>query len=285
MELSFFAIIVLWGIFVGIVFSSIGAAGGILASFGLISIIGIADPNSVKPMAQIVTLAAALTFVPGYFRRSDLVWPLGLFLAAGGLLGAWVGSSLSSIYLADMKTFRPLFGVLTLLIGAQLAWRLFGFRNRKISEQSVRRLAVASENVRNLRFSNAALTFSYRWLDYRVPAWSPLLAGFLIAMVAAIFGVGGGFLLVPYMSLLLGLPMHIIPATSGIAIIVSLLASIWNYLSFGAHLEMDALLPLLAGAVLGALAGPFVNRWTKNSSLQAALVLIVVFIGLKYILA
>lgn len=285
MELSFFAIIILWGIFVGIVFSSIGAAGGILASFGLISIIGIADPNSVKPMAQIVTLAAALTFVPGYFRRSDLVWPLGLFLAAGGLLGAWVGSSLSSIYLADMKTFRPLFGGLTLLIGAQLAWRLFGFRNRKISEQSVRRLAVASENVRNLRFSNAALTFSYRWLDYRVPAWSPLLAGFLIAMVAAIFGVGGGFLLVPYMSLLLGLPMHIIPATSGIAIIVSLLASIWNYLSFGAHLEMDALLPLLGGAVLGALAGPFVNRWTKNSSLQAALVLIVVFIGLTYILA
>ena len=285
MELSYFAIILLWGTFAGIVFSSIGAAGGILASFGLISIIGITDPNSVKPMAQIITLATALTFVPGYFRRSDLVWPLGLFLAAGGLLGAWAGSSLSSIYLADMKTFRPLFGVLTLLIGAQLTWRLFGFGNRKVSEQPVRRLAVASENVRNLRFSNAVLTFSYRWLDYRVPAWSPLLAGFLVAMVASIFGVGGGFLLVPYMSSLLGLPMHIIPATSGIAIIVSLLVSIWSYLSFGAHLEMDALLPLLAGAVLGALAGPFVNRWMKNSALQAALVLIVVFIGLTYILA
>jgi uncharacterized membrane protein YfcA len=284
MELSFLATLVVWGIFVGVFFSTIGAAGGILTSFCLISILGLADPNSVKPTTQIITLAMALTFVPGYFRRSALVWPLGLFLAFGGLLGAWVGSSLSSIYLADMNTFRPLFGALTLLIGAQIAWRLYRSRNKTISPQPARGSA-AGENVRDLHFSNAALTFSYRWLDYRVPAWSPLLAGFLIAMVAAVFGVGGGFLLVPYMSSLLGLPMHIIPATAGIAIVVSLLASIWNYLSLGAHLEMAALLPLLSGAVLGALAGPFVNRWMKNNSLQAALALIVVLIGLRYILA
>jgi len=284
MDISFLAIIVLCGIFIGVVFSSIGAGGGILTSFCLISIVGVADPNSVKPMTQIIVLATALTFVPGYFRSSVLVWPLGLFLAVGGVLGALVGSSLSSIYLADMKTFRPLLGALTLLIGAQIASKLYRSWNKQVSEQSVRGPAT-SQAVRNLSFSDAALTFSYRGLDYRVPAWSPLLAGFLIATVAAIFGVGGGFLLVPYMSSLLGLPMYIIPATSGIAIIVSLLASIWNYLSFGAHLEMIALLPLLAGAVLGALAGPFVNRWMKNSSLQAALALIIVIIGLRYILA
>jgi len=284
MEISFLAIIVLWGIFVGVVFSSIGAGGGILASFCLISIVGIADPNNVKPMTQIIVLAAALTFVPSYFRNSVLVWPLGLLLAVGGLLGAWLGSSLSSIYLADMNTFRPLFGVLTLVIGAQIASKLYRSWNEQVSGQSVAGSAT-SQAVGNLSFSHAALSFSYRGLDYRVPAWSPVLAGFLIAMVAAIFGVGGGFLLVPFMSSLLGLPMHIIPATSGIAIVVSLLASIWNYLSFGAHLEMTVLLPLLAGTVLGALAGPFVNRWMKNSSLQAALALIIAIIGLRYILA
>jgi len=283
MEISFLAIIVLWGIFVGVVFSSIGAGGGILTSFCLISIVGFADPNNVKAMTQIIVLAAALTFVPGYIRNSVLVWPLGLLLAVGGLLGAWVGSSLSSIYLADMNTFRPLFGVLTLVIGAQIASKLYRSWNEQVSGQPVAGSAT-SQAVGNLSFSHAALSFSYLGLDYRVPAWSPLLAGFLIAMVAAVFGVGGGFLLVPYMSSLLGLPMHIIPATSGIAIIVSLLASIWNYLSFGAHLEMTVLLPLLAGTVLGALAGPFVNRWMKNSSLQAALALIIAIIGLRYIL-
>lgn len=285
MEVSLVPIIVLWGVLVGLVFSSIGAAGGILASFGLISLIGIGDPNSVKPMAQMVTLATALVFVPSYLRRSDLVWPLGLLLATGGLFGAWAGSSLSSVYLADMKTFRPLFGVLTLVIGAQLAWRLYRTRNKRVPEQSMGPPSGTSQSVCNLRVSKAALTFSYRWLDYRVPLWSPLLAGFAIAMVAAIFGVGGGFLLVPYMASLLGLPMHIIPATSGIAIMVSLLASIGGYLSYGAQLDWSALLPLVAGAVLGALAGPCLNRWMKNNTLQAVLVLIVVFIGLRYVLA
>ena len=40
------------------------------------------------------------------------------------------------------------------------------------------------------------------------------MAGAIIAMTAAVFGVGGGFLLVPYMASLLHMPMYIIPATA-----------------------------------------------------------------------
>jgi len=284
MDISFLAMIVLWGAFAGVVFSSIGAAGGILASFGLISIIGVADPNSVKPMTQIIVLATALVFVPGYFRRSALVWPLGLLLAGGGLLGAWAGSSLSSAYLSDMKTFRPLFGVLTLVIAVQISWKLYSSRNKQKSGLSSEERA-DSQGVHDLSISRMALSFSYGSKDYRVLLWSPFLAGFLIATIAGIFGVGGGFLLVPYMSSLLRMPMHIIPATSGIAIIISLLVSIGNYLALGSQLETDSLVPMLVGAVLGAIIGPFVNRWMKNSRLQMILALIIVVIGLRYVAA
>ena len=284
MDISFLAAIALWGVLVGVVFSSIGAAGGILASFGLISIVGVADPNSVKPMAQTIALATALVFIPGYFRRSALVWPLGLLLAAGGMLGAWIGSSLSSAYLTDMRTFRPLFGALTLVIAAQIAWDIFRSWKTQNSGQTSKEKA-DSQGVRELSFSGMALTFSYGGQGYRVLMWSPFLAGFLIAAVAAIFGVGGGFLLVPYMSTVLRMPMHIIPATSGIAIIISLLVSIGNYLALGAQLEINSLVPLFVGAVLGAILGPFVNRWMKNSWLRMALSLIIFVIGLRYILA
>lgn len=284
MDISFLAMIVLWGAFAGIVFSSIGAAGGILTSFGLISIVGIADPNSVKPMTQIIVLATALVFVPGYFRRSALVWPLGLLLAVGGLLGAWAGSSLSSAYLSDMKTFRPLFGVLTLVIAAQIAWKLYQSRNKQNPGQFSEERADI-QGVHDLSISRTALSFSYCERDYRVRLWSPFLAGFLITAIAAIFGVGGGFLLVPYMSTMLRMPMHIIPATSGIAIIISLLVSIGNYLSLGSQLETDSLVPMLGGAVVGALIGPFVNRWMKNSRLKMALSFIIVVIGLRYVIA
>ena len=284
MDIFFFATIALWGVLVGVVFSSIGAAGGILASFGLITIVGVADPNHVKPMAQVIALATALIFVPGYFRRSALVWPLGLLLASGGLFGAWIGSSLSSAYLTDMGTFQPLFGALTLVIAALIPWEIFRSLEKQKSGQSSNENA-DNQGVRGLSFSGMALTFSYGGQGYRVLMWSPFLAGFLIAAIAAIFGVGGGFLLVPYMSTLLHMPMHIIPATSGIAIVISLLVSIGNYLSLGAQLEINSLLSLLVGTVLGAIIGPFVNHRVKNSWLRMILSLIIFVIGLRYIFA
>ena len=284
MDISFFATIALWGFLVGVVFSSIGAAGGILASFGLIAIVGVTDPNSVKPMTQIIVLATALIFVPRYFRRSALVWPLGLLLAAGGLLGAWIGSSLSSAYLTDMKTFRPLLGTLTLVIAALIVWETFRSSDKKNSRQSLNAKAY-KQGVQDLSVSGMTLAFSYGEKDYSIVMWSPFLAGFLIAAIAAIFGVGGGFLLVPYMSMLLHMPMHIIPATSGVAIIITLLVSIGNYLALGAQLEINSLFPLLVGTILGAIIGPSINHRMKNSWLRMILSLIIFVIGLRYILA
>ncbi len=271
-----------WGAFVGIVFSAIGAAGGILTSFGLITLFGVADPNSVKPMTQLVVLAAALVFVPGYLRWSCLVWPLGLLLGAGGLIGAYVGSTLSSLYLSDMHTFRPVFGLLTLGIAAQIIWKLTG-PMRKGGATGAPAEQVAGCSVMRTSVTRKTLSFSYGTLSFDVPVWSPLLAGLLIAMTASIFGVGGGFLLVPYMATFLGMPMHIIPGTAAIAIFMSLVVSISNFLALGAPLDMGMLVPLAIGAVIGAIVGPRVNKALKNQWLQVGLAVIVTGIGLKYL--
>ena len=58
MEVTTLAAVLGWGALVGVVFSAIGAAGGILTSFGLITLFAMTDPNAVKPMTQIVVLAA-----------------------------------------------------------------------------------------------------------------------------------------------------------------------------------------------------------------------------------
>jgi len=112
----------LWGILVGLVFSTVGAAGGILASVGLISVMGVQasvglisvmgvqDPNLVKPMAQALTLATSLIAVPGYYRQCRVVTSLAVIMGAGGILGALIGSTLSTTYLADLDLFRLVFG-------------------------------------------------------------------------------------------------------------------------------------------------------------------------------
>lgn len=267
-----------WGIFVGIVFSAIGAAGGILTSFGLITLFGVMEPNSVKPMTQLVVLATALVFVPGYLRRGSAVVPLGLLLGGGGLVGAYAGSTLSSLYLSDMAQFRPLFGLLTLGVAAQIFWKLLG-----PSRAAAAGTAPAGA-VRLVCTDLRAVTFRYGGRLYSVPVWSPILAGALIAMTAAVFGVGGGFLLVPYMASLLHMPMHIIPATAAIAIIMSLVVSISNFIAMGAPLDWALLIPLAIGAVIGAILGPQINKAMKNSALQAVMGVIVLAIGIKYIL-
>lgn len=278
MEIAALAPLLAWGVLVGIVFSAIGAAGGILTSFGLITLFGVADPNSVKPMTQLIVLATALVFVPNYVRRSSLVVPLGLLLGAGGLAGAWTGSTLSTLYLADMKTFRPLFGLLTLAIAGQIAWKLYRGRHGGPSAPE------APPGVGGMEFSLRSLDFRCCATDFRVPLWSPLLAGALIAMTASVFGVGGGFLLVPYMTSVLGLPMHVVPGTAAIAIFMALVVSIGNFVALGAPLQMDLLLPLGLGAVVGAVLGPRVNRRLNNDLLLAAMAVIVAGIGVKYTL-
>lgn len=270
----------IWGVFVGGVFSTIGAAGGILTSFGLITLFGVLDPNSVKPMTQLVVLVSALTFVPGYLKRAALVVPLGLLLGAGGLFGAYVGSTISTLYLSDMGTFRPLFGLLTLGVALQIFWKLFRNRYAPKDTGEVQHVSKVSSTAISLR----SLTFCYGTTEHVIPLWSPLLAGALISMTASIFGVGGGFLLVPYMSAILGMPMHIIPATAAIAIFMSLLVSISNFIAMGAPIQIGLLIPLGIGTVLGALAGPQINKTMKNSWLQATLAIIVMGIGVKYLL-
>jgi uncharacterized protein len=283
MDMGLLAAILGWGVLVGIVFSAIGAAGGILTSFGLITLFGVLEPNSVKPMTQIVVLATALTFVPGYLRRGAIVPTLGLLLGLGGVVGAWVGSTLSTRYLSDMATFRPLFGLLTLAIAAQLGWKLYRhWQGTRAGTAKPMQPFIGGVTERTIQLR--CMCFTYGETRYRVPVFSPLIAGALISFTAALFGVGGGFLLVPYMASMLAMPMHIIPATTAIPIFMSLLVSVGNFVSQGAVIQWGVLVPLAIGAIVGALLGPQINKRMSNTWLQAAMALIVTAIGIKYVL-
>ena len=279
MDIGNIALLLFWGALVGLVFSSIGAAGGILASFGLITLIGVTDPNSVKPMAQILALATALVFIPGYFKRKAWVLPLGLMLSAGGIVGAIVGSTLSSHYLSDMSSFKPLFGILALLVALQIGWKLYT-ENKEGKEST----AACDKGVQNISVTEKAISFEYANKTYQCNPWAPWLAGFFIAVIASIFGVGGGFLLVPYLASILGIPMYIIPATAALAVFISSFISVSNYLRMGSEIDIAILVVLIIGGVIGARLGPKLNQIMKDSWLQASLASIVAVIGTKYLL-
>lgn len=277
MDFGNILLIVLWGAFVGMVFSSIGAAGGILASFGLITFFAVADPNSVKPMAQILTLVAAVIFIPVYYKRKAWVLPLGFILSVGGILGAVSGSTFSSTYLSDMGKFKPWFGVLALLVFLQILWKLYSD-----SSKSKEKTKAPSGGVTNIEVNLKRITFQYNNQTYDNSVYFPLVAGFIIAFISAVFGVGGGFLLVPFLASVMGMPMYIIPATAAIAIFISGSISVYNYVRLGAEIDFSIMIPLAIGAAIGSIIGPKINQMLKESYLQATLAAIVCIISIKY---
>ncbi len=283
----------LWGVLVGLVFSTVGAAGGILASVGLISVMGLQDPNLVKPMAQALTLATPLIAVPGYYRQGRIVFSLAFILGAGGIVGALIGSTLSATYLTDIDVFKSVFGVLILGIALQVLSRLFGHKQKPGTRSE--RAAAAFEGlvrdggstrtigVRHRHFSLQRIRFAFAGEQFEYAPWAPFLAGAGIAVLSSALGVGGGFLLVPFMVLLLGLPMFLVAGTAALAIAFSSVTSIGNYIRLGVELDVPLLLLLLAGTVAGAWIGPRLSRHLHERWLQAILGLVLLLIGIRYL--
>ena len=283
----------LWGVLVGLVFSTVGAAGGILASVGLISVMGIRDPNLVKPMAQALTLATPLIAVPGYYRQGRVVFSLAVILGAGGILGALVGSTLSATYLTDIDVFKSIFGVFTLAIALQVLSRMFGHpkkpgtRSERAAAAFETRVhdggAIGAIGVRHRHRSLRCIRFEFAGEQFEYAPWVPFLAGSGIAVISSALGVGGGFLLVPFMVLLLGLPMFLVAGTAALAIAVSSVTSIGNYLRLGVELDMPLLLLLLAGTVAGAWMGPRFSSHLRERWLEVILGLVLLLIGVRYL--
>jgi uncharacterized membrane protein YfcA len=284
-----------WGVLVGFVFSTVGAAGGILASVGLISVFGIGNPNLVKPMAQAMTLITPLIAVPLYMRQCRVVFRLSFLLGAGGVLGALLGSSLSVSLLSDMGVFRPVFAVLVFFIAAQLAWQIFHagrtsseltrtMRAAEAFERQVRRGGeLCDMGVECRQFTLRRVVFGFGDEVFEFSPWLPFATGMGIAVLSSALGVGGGFLLVPFMSIVMRLPMHVIAGTSALAIAMHSVTSIANYLRLGVELDLPMLGILLAGVVAGSAVGPVLSKFIPENGLRGFLALVLLLIGLRYI--
>ena len=257
----------LWALLVGLVFSTVGAAGGILAAVGHLTILGMSDANMIKAMNQLLVIVSPIVAVPAYWRQERVVPGLALLLGAGSIFGSVLGSWYSKTNLATLAQYRPLFGLLTLFIAARLVYetsRRFRQRHRKIGESSEafeharggwpqsRRLTVT------WHFSNLRIVFLGQEFTCRIA--SAMLAGFLIAFVSAALGVGGGFLLVPYLASWLQLPMFLVAGTSALAVLVASLTSVTNYLYLGVRIDWLLATVELGGVVVGSLVGPWLSR-------------------------
>ncbi|MBT8332432.1 MAG: sulfite exporter TauE/SafE family protein, partial [Deltaproteobacteria bacterium] len=128
----------LWAIWVGWIFSTVGAFGGIMAGVGHITIFGLADyaksfgkgnpvnkllTDSIRVSNQwLVGLSGAISSF-NYYRMGRLVAPLGICLAIGGVGGSWLVPELTAGKIS-LKAYLGYFGIIVFIIGFFLIYEL-----------------------------------------------------------------------------------------------------------------------------------------------------------------
>jgi len=113
----------------------------------------------------------------------------------------------------------------------------------------------------------------------------PLLVGTFVGLIAAIMGVGGGFIMVPAMVYLLRMPMHVVVGTSLFQILftcvdVTIMQARTNHI-----VDVILAILLLLGSTVGAQIGARISRRLKADQLKILLASIVLLVMIKMLLS
>lgn len=261
---------------VGFLSGMFGVGGGFLIT-PLLFFIGIPPAVAVATGANQV-VASSVSGVLAQMRRKAVDFRMGTVLLLGGFLGSaigiWVFARLTALGQVDL--FVQLSYVMFLgLIGAMMlqeslrAW----FRNR--SGAPIKRARVHTW-VHGLPFK-----MKFRASGLYISVLPPMAVGALVGFLAAIMGVGGGFVMVPAMIYLLGMPTKVVVGTSLYQIIfVTAFTTLMHAVT---NQTVDILLAMLLiiGGVIGAQFGTRVGVRLKAEQLRILLALLVLAVAGK----
>jgi hypothetical protein len=290
-----------WCVLAGFLMSMGGGGGGILVGVGHISILGVSDPNMIKVVNQILEFSSRVISVPLYHRQRRLVWSVAMIYGIGAPIGAICGSWLSESYLADMSAYRTAFGLLVTLVAARVLYE--GWAKGALRQIGHRRAREASERVSkrireggfaSLSFDEAPRTVQSTWTRIRIRfggenfdfnPWSAAAGGFGISLVCSLFGVGGGFLVTPFLASVLLFPMYLVVGTSLVALMLPLAVSVITYLALRVSVDWALVATEIPGVLVGSFLGPALNHYFNEKALKTFVATILFGTGIYYILA
>lgn len=288
-----------WSVLAGFIMAMGGGGGGILAGIGHISVLGIGDPNMIKAVNQILEFVSRIFSVPIYHRQKRIVWPLAISFGIGAPFGAVAGSWFSKHYLSDMASYRPVFGILVALVAARVlyeAWSKSAGRNERakkaydasekarLAHNSKDKIAGTGEPPRTLSIAVNKIRILFGGHEFDFNPLVVAAGAFGVSFLGAMVGVGGGFLVTPFMATVLLFPMYLVVGTGLVALMVPLLASVAAYVAMQVHLDLWLVGIEAAGIMVGSIAGPLLNRYVNERLLKLYVAVVLFAIGIFYLL-
>ena len=265
------------GAAVGFLSGVFGVGGGFLLT-PLLIFIGVPPTVAVASSANQL-VGASVSGVLAHWRRGNVDFKMGYVLLVGGLLGSLLGvwiftllKRLGQIELTISISYVLLLGALGGLMMIESIRALFRLHRPGVSRRRLHQHTWMHGLPLKARFRRSRLYIS---------ALLPVGIGFVIGVLSAILGIGGGFIMVPAMIYMLGMPTAVVPGTSLLQIIF-VAANVTVLQAYTNH-TVDAVLALvlLVGGVVGARIGTRFGMRLRGEQLRLLLALIVVAVAAK----
>ncbi|MBM3488497.1 MAG: sulfite exporter TauE/SafE family protein [Alphaproteobacteria bacterium] len=263
---------------VGLLSGLFGVGGGFLMT-PLLIFIGIPPAVAVGTEANQV-VAASVSGALAHWRRGNVDVKMGFVLLVGGIVGSMLGvwlftflRSIGQVELVIAVSYVVMLGVIgTLMVVESLrAW----LQSRRPGGAPVRKLH------QHIWLHGLPFKMRFRRSKLYISALLPLGVGVFVGILAAIMGVGGGFIMVPAMIYLLGMPTSVVVGTSLFQIIfvtanVTFLQAVSNQ-----TVDIVLALVLIVGSVIGAQIGARLGDRLHSEQLRALLGLIVLAVCVR----
>jgi hypothetical protein len=261
---------------VGLLSGLFGVGGGFLIT-PLLFFIGIPPTVAVATGANQV-VASSVSGVLAQFKRKAVDVPMGIVLLIGGLAGSGMGiwafnllTALGQIDLVVQLCYVVFLGAIGLLM-LQEALRTL----RRTKRGGARR-----KRHQHLWVHKLPLKLKFRASGLYISVIPPLLVGLIVGVLAAIMGVGGGFIMVPAMIYLLGMPTKVVIGTSLFQILfVSAFTTAMHAIT-NQSVDVMLALMLIVGGVIGAQMGSRLGARLNAEQLRILLALLVILVATK----
>lgn len=268
------------GLLIGFVSGLFGIGGGFLMTPILI-FLGV--PPAIAVATGSAQLVASATFSAAVASRQRTIDPkLSLYLIAGALTGTVIGIGIFNL-LSKVGRLDAVIGTAYVILLGTVGGLMLKESLTALQTGQADSHAAPAENAVQRWLKTMRMRREFPRLGVTISLVPLIVVSLLIGIIGTVLGVGGGFMFVPALIYLFGLPIRSAVAASQVQILITMVAATLLHAVFNHAIDVVLALPLILGGVFGAHLGTQAGRYIKGVQFRLALALLILLVAARFL--